>query len=155
MVTVTYQFSYYRLYYSYLLVQFAIAPAIFQPRTKKKFCRDPGSNQGPLDLQSNALPTELSRLPALASTTWVVYPWTNMYNAHICTYTIKHLDRQIFTRYQLFCSDNQPVKCYMYTSKFWESMWVNAHVKILSFKFSVVSFIPEMGHSKALYSQFW
>ena len=27
-----------------------------------KKCRDPGSNQGPLDLQSNALPTELSRL---------------------------------------------------------------------------------------------
>ena len=27
----------------------------------KKFRRDPGSNQGPLDLQSNALPTELSR----------------------------------------------------------------------------------------------
>ena len=26
-------------------------------------CRDPGSNRGPLDLQSNALPTELSRLP--------------------------------------------------------------------------------------------
>ena len=25
-------------------------------------CRDPGLNQGPLDLQSNALPTELSRL---------------------------------------------------------------------------------------------
>ena len=23
-------------------------------------CRDPGSNQGPLDLQSNALPTELT-----------------------------------------------------------------------------------------------
>ncbi len=29
---------------------------------KEKNCRDPGSNQGPLDLQSNALPTELSRL---------------------------------------------------------------------------------------------
>ncbi len=28
----------------------------------KKLCRDPGSNRGPLDLQSNALPTELSRL---------------------------------------------------------------------------------------------
>ena len=28
----------------------------------KKQCRDPGSNRGPLDLQSNALPTELSRL---------------------------------------------------------------------------------------------
>ena len=26
-----------------------------------KTCRDPGSNQGPSDLQSNALPTELSR----------------------------------------------------------------------------------------------
>ena len=28
---------------------------------EKKKCRDPGSNRGPLDLQSNALPTELSR----------------------------------------------------------------------------------------------
>ena len=27
----------------------------------KNICRDPGSNRGPLDLQSNALPTELSR----------------------------------------------------------------------------------------------
>ena len=27
----------------------------------KKSCREPGSNQRPLDLQSNALPTELSR----------------------------------------------------------------------------------------------
>ena len=27
------------------------------------YCCDPGSNQGPLDLQSNALPSELSRLP--------------------------------------------------------------------------------------------
>ena len=27
----------------------------------QKTCRDPGSNRGPLDLQSNALPTELSR----------------------------------------------------------------------------------------------
>ncbi len=30
-----------------------------------KTCRDPGSNRGPLDLQSNALPTELSRLNLL------------------------------------------------------------------------------------------
>ena len=28
---------------------------------KQQNCRDPGSNRGPLDLQSNALPTELSR----------------------------------------------------------------------------------------------
>ena len=27
-----------------------------------KICRDQGSNQGPSDLQSDALPTELSRL---------------------------------------------------------------------------------------------
>ncbi len=32
-----------------------------------KNCRDPGSNRGPLDLQSNALPTELSRLAAVRS----------------------------------------------------------------------------------------
>ena len=33
------------------------------PKEKKiKRCRNPGSNQGPLDLQSNALPTELFRL---------------------------------------------------------------------------------------------
>ena len=30
-------------------------------RAGKGECRDPGSNRGPLDLQSNALPTELSR----------------------------------------------------------------------------------------------
>ena len=30
-------------------------------------CRNPGSNQGPLDLQSNALPTELFRLPITKS----------------------------------------------------------------------------------------
>ena len=28
----------------------------------KRYCRDQGSNQGPSDLQSDALPTELSRL---------------------------------------------------------------------------------------------
>ena len=41
---------------------------LFSPDTggkggkKKHCCRNPGSNQGPLDLQSNALPTELFRL---------------------------------------------------------------------------------------------
>ena len=30
---------------------------------KERFCRNPGSNQGPLDLQSNALPTELFSSP--------------------------------------------------------------------------------------------
>ena len=32
-----------------------------EPYRKITTCRDPGSNRGPLDLQSNALPTELSR----------------------------------------------------------------------------------------------
>jgi hypothetical protein len=31
-------------------------------RNKMNLCRNPGLNQGPLDLQSNALPTELFRL---------------------------------------------------------------------------------------------
>ena len=35
---------------------------IFVPGFVYSKCRDPGSNRGPLDLQSNALPTELSRL---------------------------------------------------------------------------------------------
>ena len=30
-------------------------------KMKEKQCRDQGSNQGPSDLQSDALPTELSR----------------------------------------------------------------------------------------------
>ena len=32
-----------------------------QPPNMSGYCPDPGSNQGPLDLQSKALPTELSR----------------------------------------------------------------------------------------------
>ena len=34
-------------------------------KRRKKICRNPGLNQGPLDLQSNALPTELFRLDTL------------------------------------------------------------------------------------------
>ncbi len=33
-------------------------------KKKALACRNPGLNQGPLDLQSNALPTELFRLAA-------------------------------------------------------------------------------------------
>ena len=33
-----------------------------EEKEEKKKCRNPGLNQGPLDLQSNALPTELFRL---------------------------------------------------------------------------------------------
>ena len=36
-------------------------------------CRDPGSKQEPLDLQSNALPTELSRLEKLTTDFWWVF----------------------------------------------------------------------------------
>ncbi len=38
-----------------------------------KNCRDPGSNRGPLDLQSNALPTELSRLVVNICAVFIVY----------------------------------------------------------------------------------
>ena len=37
-----------------------------------KMCRDPGLNQGPSDLQSDALPTELSRLAKLDPGRWVL-----------------------------------------------------------------------------------
>ena len=36
-------------------------------------CRNPGLNQGPLDLQSNALPTELFRLPSVLLQSLVSY----------------------------------------------------------------------------------
>ena len=39
-----------------------IVHTIIKRKVKKSQCRNPGSNQGPLDLQSNALPTELFRL---------------------------------------------------------------------------------------------
>ena len=49
-------------------------------------CRDPGSNRGPLDLQSNALPTELSRLVILISisnrklkSSWKFWDWKKFY----------------------------------------------------------------------------
>ena len=51
------------------IVSSNLAGAYFGHREKfvLKKCRDPGSNRGPLDLQSNALPTELSRLPLSAA----------------------------------------------------------------------------------------
>jgi hypothetical protein len=39
-------------------------------RLHARKCRDPGSNRGPSDLWSDALPTELSRLMLLATGTW-------------------------------------------------------------------------------------
>ena len=41
--------------------------------SRKKKCRNPGLNQGPLDLQSNALPTELFRLTANLGTNSRLY----------------------------------------------------------------------------------
>ena len=39
-------------------------PSLPSTSLQKEACRDPGSNRGPSDLQSDALPTELSRLIA-------------------------------------------------------------------------------------------
>ena len=57
------------------------------------FCPDPGLNQGPLDLQSNALPTELSR-PASSnglslSITWYQYHYIQPRNMSIYTSPFK------------------------------------------------------------------
>ena len=43
--------------YDIICGKFLVNSGIFQV----KECRDPGSDRGPLDLQSNAFPTELSR----------------------------------------------------------------------------------------------
>ena len=51
------------VYYQNLhLQELKIITADWRKNSKQNQCRDPGSNRGPLDLQSNALPTELSRL---------------------------------------------------------------------------------------------
>jgi hypothetical protein len=44
-----------------------------------KNCRDSGSNRGPLDLQSNALPTELSRLVHTVSHCTIYLLFVNSY----------------------------------------------------------------------------
>ncbi len=45
-----------------------------------KNCRDPGSNRGPLNLQSNALPTELSRLVLQDFAVFILFksPWKRL-----------------------------------------------------------------------------
>ncbi len=57
---------------------FAVVPSCI----RAKNCRDPGSNRGPLDLQSNALPTELSRpdenLVSFAGRHWKSKIWENV-----------------------------------------------------------------------------
>ena len=47
-----------------------VVHVVCENESKKTSCRDPGSNQGPLDLQSNALPTELSRPVGTVTTTY-------------------------------------------------------------------------------------
>ena len=40
--------------------------------SEAQFCRDPGSSRGPSDLQSDALPTELSRLLVVCTCSWML-----------------------------------------------------------------------------------
>ena len=47
--------------------QLRAVAGMLQKLVPRPSCRNPGSNQGPLDLQSNALPTELFRLARLLS----------------------------------------------------------------------------------------
>ena len=64
-------------------------------------CRDPGSNRGPLDLQSNALPTELS---------WRM--WDGPQNLHSITLLpeqdgCKKRDVQVLPRFELGSQDSE------------------------------------------------
>ena len=47
----------------------------------EKYCRDPGLNQGPSDLQSDALPSELSRLLAVQqyAVQWYARKYAHVY----------------------------------------------------------------------------
>ena len=51
----------------------------------KTNCRDPGLNQGPSDLQSDALPTELSRLHFVSATN--LWAWCMFYVVYLCATT--------------------------------------------------------------------
>ena len=65
---------------------------------KGKLCRNPGSNQGPLDLQSNALPTELFRL--LAGTVLSCFPKIvefSVVRAKFTSFNIAHSFAPIYT----------------------------------------------------------
>ena len=54
---------------------------------RKKTCRNPGLNQGPLDLQSNALPTELFRLHLYVHEMFVLISNLQCLNTH-CMYML-------------------------------------------------------------------
>ena len=55
---------------------------------RKKECRNPGLNQGPLDLQSNALPTELFRPTDNMCREFGLYMNLIIYCAHTTTHNI-------------------------------------------------------------------
>ena len=61
-----------------------------------KNCHDPGSNRGPLDLQSNALPTELS---------WHMV----VISCHMCSFTHKGVGdkKKVFRFYRDLNSDRR------------------------------------------------
>ena len=67
-------------------------------------CPDPGLNQGPLDLQSNALPTELSRLTNIVAVSNLVSP--------ICPQPISLLFARCWNRTRLsFSTSKKPRLC--------------------------------------------
>ena len=80
-----------------LFIEF-VSQCTFHATLCKTMCRDPGSNRGPSDLQSDALPTELSRLcyvdkqPSLNvmrhckhTRTFALYLSMRQLNRHMCT----------------------------------------------------------------------
>ena len=64
-------------------------------------CRHPGSNQGPLSLQANALPTELSRLEKLTTDFW----WIFQFLPTIFYFFIKKPHGRLKLRWVIFILD--------------------------------------------------
>jgi len=74
-------------------------------------CRDPGSNQGPSDLQSDALPTELSRRQHSNAHKQIHTPTHMQQTTHNATTTYQHATHTYTSdtkRHQATPSDTPP-----------------------------------------------
>ena len=68
----------------------------------KMYCLDRESNTGPQDLQSCALPTELSRQSSF-SVCWVIGSFFQPYKIVILVHPMCNLQRVCFSWYQVLC----------------------------------------------------
>ena len=90
------------------------------------FCPDPGLNQGPLDLQSNALPTELSR-PVIQTTKL----GEQVYIYNLGLWTIKGINIYIYIYIYIYYCD----ECYAY---YYEQMAVFSYTWSAIIKLDII-----------------